>query len=86
MNQKFKLASNTGSVGIIGGADGPTVVMVSGSGELIFLIPAAIMLIAGTGLAVYAARKGRKGLLGAGIGIDLVGAVLLVIGLMLRRM
>ncbi len=46
-------------VGIIGGADGPTAIFVSGLGIGTILIGAALVLLLG-GLIVYAVRRRKR--------------------------
>lgn len=60
MNLKDIYAS--ASIGIIGGADGPTAITVAGpdDGSLIFAIIAAIVVIIAAVVLIYVKNKGKK--------------------------
>lgn len=60
MTMKYIYAS--ASIGIIGGADGPTAITVAGpdDGTLIFAIIAAIVVIVAAAALIYVKNKGKK--------------------------
>ena len=86
MNFKLKIASSTGSIGVIGGADGPTSVIIAKSGgALKLVIFGAAMLATGAAIAIAAAKTGRKKLLVSGIVTGMLGGALLEIGALFGR-
>lgn len=88
MNFKLKIASSTGSIGVIGGADGPTSVIIAKSGgALKLVIFGAAMLATGAAIAIAiaAAKTGRKKLLVSGIVTGMLGGALLELGALFGR-
>ena len=86
MNFKLKIASSTGSIGVIGGADGPTSVIIAKSGgALKLVIFGAAMLATGAAIAIAAAKTGRKKLLVSGIVTGMLGGAVLELGALFGR-
>lgn len=86
---KFKNAWTMGSIGIIGGADGPVSVFISKSGSpWVLVVPAVIVLVAG-GIAIVLAlkvplpQKVRRALFVLSAILDIIGAALLAAGIII---